>query len=640
MYSAILFAVGELIALVLFLLTLHWLRRAVGLFPMYLLLGLFFIYSQLSIIPPIFSYFSLTETPDVLYNGFLMIPVILAFLLFYEDEGTLEAQRIIFGLMVATLGFLYLTQLILSQFNLGPDKAVPEFLAILSQDDIFTRPFLCLAFFHIGLLLVLPVPYQLTRNLHFPVAISLWLNTALFLAVSYAFQAWFNTDASVPIVRMQPIVWVAWGVALIIVCVGMQFYISIAGHANLRKNQPLGIFKGLFIHLQSAARMRQSVEEWEGRYQAFFDHATDMIFLVEKDGSVINANRSALNLLGSRSYSEGFSILPFLQNGNGTPFDWENAWQSLRGNALLPEKSLSCPNLILSIPDHAPVNIDLNLSAARDRDQLLGVLILRDTTEQHRVEEQLKHSQRLEALGTLAGGVAHDFNNLLLGIQASAEAMRREPLSPSSLPLLDNIEDATHRAADLTQKLLGFARKGKYQPQKLNITHVAKHAATLFEVGHKTFTFKFLAPPEPIYVLGDETQLQQVILNLLLNAKDALKEGSVEDRKVTLRIDLATEDMPEWEERPDRKTHPEDYVVLRVKDNGKGMSDEVRSHIFEPFYSTKGVKGTGLGLSMAYGCITNHQGWMHVRSGLDKGSELTIFLPICKDDSPKKGENS
>jgi signal transduction histidine kinase len=196
--------------------------------------------------------------------------------------------------------------------------------------------------------------------------------------------------------------------------------------------------------------------------------------------------------------------------------------------------------------------------------------------------------------------------------------------------MLGNIENATTRAADLTSKLLGFARKGKYQEQLLDVTAIANDAATLFKIGLKEIDFRLLVEPGAFIILGDATQLQQVFLNILINAKDALADSKSQTRKITLRIDRATDELPAWNQRPEGITDPSKYVAIRIKDTGAGMDEETLAHVFDPFYTTKEHKGTGLGLAMAYGCITHHHGWITIASQQGKGTEVTIILPLAK----------
>ena len=202
--------------------------------------------------------------------------------------------------------------------------------------------------------------------------------------------------------------------------------------------------------------------------------------------------------------------------------------------------------------------------------------------------------------------------------------------------LITNIRNAVTRATDLVAKLLGFARKGKYQEKLLDIRTVANNAAELFKVGLKDVTFRYVAEPTPLMINGDETQLQQVLLNLLLNAKDALKPGTKEERKVSLVVSQAADDMQSWRDRPQGVTGTANgYVAIKVKDNGFGMTKEVRNKMFEPFFSTKGANGTGLGLSMAYGCVAHHHGWIDVVTEPDMGCEIHIFMPLQHGEGEK-----
>lgn len=279
---------------------------------------------------------------------------------------------------------------------------------------------------------------------------------------------------------------------------------------------------------------------------------------------------------------------------------------------------------------------DANISPANLNEAPVAVVIARDVTarerlelERERLQEQLMHSQRMESVGQLAGGVAHDFNNLLHSIQGSLEALEKHRgLSEAHLGLLGNIGEATSRASSLTSQLLGFARRGKYFSQKLDIVSVMDRSRLLFEpVAVKGMTFKMIVAPTPMHITGDSTQLQQVFLNLLLNARDAVQEKGRKG-KIVFRAEPAADYTAGWQYRPDPATTPEQVICIRIKDNGVGISPETKSQIFDPFFTTKGVgKGTGMGLAMAYGCIGNHNGWIHVESTLGTGAEFFIFLP-------------
>ncbi len=244
-------------------------------------------------------------------------------------------------------------------------------------------------------------------------------------------------------------------------------------------------------------------------------------------------------------------------------------------------------------------------------------------SETRRLEEQLRHSQKMESLGTLAGGVAHDFNNILGAILGYAGLMKVELKNNEKLvKYLSTIEKSARRASDLTKQLLGFARAGKTSVTTVDFNRICAETVELTrKLIEKNIIvtldlFENLPPVE-----GDESQLSQVMLNLAINARDAMPDGG------TLRISTS---FLSPEQRGNVKLELEDrvYIVVEVADSGMGVSKEIQSRMFEPFFTTKPKgKGTGLGLSMVYGIVKNHGGEVEVQSELQKGTTFRIFLP-------------
>jgi signal transduction histidine kinase/CheY-like chemotaxis protein len=260
-------------------------------------------------------------------------------------------------------------------------------------------------------------------------------------------------------------------------------------------------------------------------------------------------------------------------------------------------------------------------SAARQRVEERDAELLEQTAERQRLQEELEESRRLESIGRLAGGIAHDFNNLLTVVLGSAHLLRHQPENDD---LIEGIQLAAQRGAELTKQLLGFARK-----QILQLTHME-----LNSVVHEAVKFAARLVPEDVQIQvvlcrtpwsfeGDPTQLQQVLLNLIVNARDALPKGGT----IRIRTDNIT-----FDERF-AKNHPEvtpgEYVQLSVVDDGSGMSDELRRRIFEPFFTTKEA-GTGLGLAMSYGIVKQLQGHISVRSQPDHGTTFDVYLPRAR----------
>ena len=260
--------------------------------------------------------------------------------------------------------------------------------------------------------------------------------------------------------------------------------------------------------------------------------------------------------------------------------------------------------------------------------------IARDITQrknteksQKALEEKLQQSQRLESLGTLAGGIAHDFNNLLMGIQGQAEIMRNNVSKEHPhYEKLASIKQYVDNAAGLTTRLLGFARGGKYEVQPVDLNSIVEQNIQMFGRTKKEITInshleKYLKPIE-----ADSNQIQQILMNLLVNAGQAMPEGGT----ITIETSqiLVGEDKALFDDIPSGL-----YVKLTVTDTGKGIEEEAINKIFDPFFTTKPIgQGSGLGLAMVYGIISNHSGSISVESRLNQGSTFTILLPLSEKE--------
>jgi PAS domain S-box-containing protein len=260
--------------------------------------------------------------------------------------------------------------------------------------------------------------------------------------------------------------------------------------------------------------------------------------------------------------------------------------------------------------------------------------VLYDITEHKHLEDQLRQSQKMEAIGKLAGGVAHDFNNLLMIIQGHDERLLRH-LNPDDLLFPDayGIKEAVSRAASLTQRLLAFSRKQVLQPDLLSMNTVAGEVGKMVEpVLGETIKLCLDLAPDLWRVKVDERQMEQAILNLALNARDAMPHGgklTIATRNCEIQageIDATLNNNMQGATSGSAK--PGKYVVLTVSDNGIGMDAETQSHVFEPFFSTKELgKGTGLGLASVYGVVQQSGGWVSFRSQLGHGTSFSIYLP-------------
>jgi signal transduction histidine kinase/CheY-like chemotaxis protein/HAMP domain-containing protein len=249
---------------------------------------------------------------------------------------------------------------------------------------------------------------------------------------------------------------------------------------------------------------------------------------------------------------------------------------------------------------------------------------VQDITEQLSLEAQLRQAQKMESIGQLAAGVAHDFNNMLTVIQGHSGMMLSKPiLPPELLDCAQSIYFAAERAAGLTRQLLMFSRRNVMRPQSLDLRAVVGNLSKMLKrVIGETVTLEFNPPAELPLMQADTGMIEQVILNLVVNARDAMPRGG------TLTISTNPAEMNEAYVQ----THPEArvgaFVCLRVSDTGCGMDAKTISHIFEPFFTTKEVgKGTGLGLATVYGIVKQHDGWVEVSSEVSKGSTFKVFFP-------------
>jgi two-component system, cell cycle sensor histidine kinase and response regulator CckA len=257
---------------------------------------------------------------------------------------------------------------------------------------------------------------------------------------------------------------------------------------------------------------------------------------------------------------------------------------------------------------------------------LFHLLLVRDVTDQKRLEAQLRQLQKMEAVGQLAAGVAHDFNNILQVIQGfTSVLLYRNQLDLSQQEPLQRITDATERAARLVQQLMTFSRKAYFKKEPVDLRDsLAAMSGMLPRLLPETIETSITVAPNLPLIHADMGMVDQALVNLALNARDAMPEGGL----LTIRADEAEH---RGHSEPDAKeTSPKRFVCLSVADTGCGMSPEVQARLFEPFFTTKPVgKGTGLGLASVYGIAEEHGGWVQSQPGV--GSEFRLFLPACTE---------
>ena len=364
--------------------------------------------------------------------------------------------------------------------------------------------------------------------------------------------------------------------------------------------------------LSMVALLRKSEE----RFRTMFESAPTATMLLGTDGAIMGVNRSLEALLGYTE--EEFRRLP--PGGHVHPDDAGDG-ADLYAELVRGERDSYRREAIFVAKDGRTVVTHFAAALVRDADGKPDYVIAmaEDVTEQRQLEEQLRQSQKLEAIGRLAGGVAHDFNNMLTAIGGYTALALEHAQDGSALhDDLEEVRKATDRAALLTRQLLAFSRKQVLMPELLNLNGIVLELETMLrpligeDVALATQLDPALGPIE-----ADPGQLHQVVMNLVVNARDAMPAGG------SITIETANADVGENEDAME----PGRYVTLTVRDTGEGIGDETLKQIFEPFFTTKpSGKGTGLGLATVYGIVKQSGGYVAVESEVGVGSAFMIYL--------------
>jgi PAS domain S-box-containing protein len=368
------------------------------------------------------------------------------------------------------------------------------------------------------------------------------------------------------------------------------------------------------------ATLFERVRKSEERYIDLFEHSPDMSRIINELGIITNCNQTEATRLGySKSEIIGQSILRFYLP------EYHSEAQRLLHNIF--EKNLEIKGLEEKMLTKNGELIDVSVNASIIRDeagQPLVRTVARDITEKKNLEAKVIHAQRIDSIGNLAGGVAHDFNNILTSILGSTSIMKRKMKQDDQwYRFADIIETAARRGAALTRQLLTFARKGNVQFRPVIVNDIIEETLRLFERSiDKKISIEKNLIGEVCIISGDDGQLQQSLLNLLINARDAMPDGgtiTVQSQKKHIE-----EDTPGAVE-----ILKGDYIAVSVIDTGIGMDRDIQQHIFEPFFTTKDRgKGTGLGLSVVYGVVNSHNGFITVQSEPMHGTQFTMHFPI------------
>jgi two-component system, cell cycle sensor histidine kinase and response regulator CckA len=389
-------------------------------------------------------------------------------------------------------------------------------------------------------------------------------------------------------------------------------------------------------HLEELVRQRtQQLRESEGKYKAISEQSLTGI-LIHREGRLTYVNPRLVSLLG---YDESETstlidqpVTRFVHPADRSRVE-DYIRRRLRGEA--PPRSYEL-RLITKRGETVWVEVLISTIEGQDPPALLVHLInvtdrKEAEEEKAKLEEQLRQSQKMEAIGRLAGGVAHDFNNLLTAIQGYSEMMllslpANDPLRSDTL----QIKKAADRATSLTQQLLAFSRKQNIEPRLVDLNRQLREARDMLGrvIGEDIRLTLDLSPAEAV-IKVDPHQIDQVLLNLVANARDAMSDGGhieISTRRVTRR-GHGQSYLP--------RGPGDDFVCLTVRDDGEGMDESTRKRIFEPFFTTKEKgKGTGLGLATVYGIVTQNRGAINVQSAPGEGAQFEVFFPAARGKPP------
>ncbi len=372
-------------------------------------------------------------------------------------------------------------------------------------------------------------------------------------------------------------------------------------------------------------RAELALRESEEELRDFFDNANDLIQMVTPEGRFAYVNRKWLNVLGyTREELADISFIDVIHSDSK-----EHCLELFQ--RIMTGERIDFVEAVFLTKDGRQINVEGSVSCRFEEDKPVNTRgIFRDVTERKILEEQLQQMQKMESIGRLAGGVAHDFNNMLTVISGHAElALTR---LNSENPLVEDITEiqiAAQRASNLTKQLLAFSRKQTLEPKVLNLNYVITDMDKMLRrIIGEDIDLLTVYEPELWRVKVDPGQIEQVVVNLVVNGRDAMSRGgklTIETMNMELDDDY-THSHPEVE--------PGSYVMIAVTDTGVGMSEEIVARIFDPFFTTKEVdKGTGLGLSTVYGIIKQSGGHIWVYSEINKGTTFKVYFPIVSEDA-------
>lgn len=378
--------------------------------------------------------------------------------------------------------------------------------------------------------------------------------------------------------------------------------------------------QALIAEISEREQTENALRESQSLLQAALESTADGILVVDLEGNIVSINRR---------WTEMWNIPEYILRERRD----EEALSFVLDQLKSPSQFMSKVKALYANPNESSYDVlefkdgrvfERYSQPQKINEKTVGrVWSFRDVTEHKRLEEYLRQAQKMEAVGRLAGGVAHDFNNLLMVIMGHCDILKTGDHSATMKHSVDQISAAAMRAASLTRQLLAFSRRQVLEPSLLDFNAVLSDLSTMLRrLIAEDIEVVINLSQSAVYVFADPAQLDQVILNLVVNARDAMGKGG----RLTLEVEVAQLDEPCT--KGTASVPAGNYVLLKVSDTGTGMSEQILSRIFEPFFTTKELgQGTGLGLATAYGVVRQSNGYILVESQVGKGTTFEIYLP-------------